>query len=254
MVLPTAPVRIIKRMEGWISDFIWNGAKPKIPLKVLQLHKRVGGMNLVDISARDTALKCTWVKTLNDDVKCRSIAFHLFSKEIKEVVFKCNFTVAEVDQIMSYDTSPFWYSVLQAWAIFHQCLVNNEDPTVQTVWFNTNIKVNNRIVFNSEAFRKGLTWVHQLYPNGNLMSVREAHQSYGLDFMEFYSIVTSLPKQWREKLRNPNLNKLNLTVYEVCLAKKNLAQFVYRKLTTQQMDYGKKIQKWTEDIASIYVP
>ena len=49
MVLPLLTPQIVQRYEGIITNFLWNGRRPKIALKMLQNAKRFGGLSLVDI-------------------------------------------------------------------------------------------------------------------------------------------------------------------------------------------------------------
>ena len=64
MVLPKIPEYVVKQTEGLITDFLWNGRKPKIPLRTLQLNKASGGQNLIDLRKKDIALKAMWVENM----------------------------------------------------------------------------------------------------------------------------------------------------------------------------------------------
>ena len=59
MVLPNIPNEYVKKLEDMVVKFLWNNKKAKIPLRVLQLNKNSGGMNLINIRQREKALKCT---------------------------------------------------------------------------------------------------------------------------------------------------------------------------------------------------
>ena len=62
-VLPLMPETVIKTVNNYISNFIWNGRKAKIGLKTLQLDKENGGATLVDLWERDKAMKISWTHT-----------------------------------------------------------------------------------------------------------------------------------------------------------------------------------------------
>ena len=222
LVLPRIPDNLVKIIESWLSEFIWNGAKPKIPLRVLKLHKSAGGLNLTDLSVRDIALKCTWIQKLQQDSKCQGVAYKLFSPIMKEDIFKCNFVSEDVEDFMDQEKSPFWFSMLQAWATYQRTQIDDEDPFMQTVWLNTHIKIDKKVLWNKEAYESGLLWVSQLYEEGVLISVRAACEKFKLSFMLFYSIVTSLPTQWRQRLRGHG--SPNRSVYQLALKNKKLAK------------------------------
>ena len=40
---------MLHNFEELITDFIWNGRKPKLKLKTLQGRKKDGGLRLVDL-------------------------------------------------------------------------------------------------------------------------------------------------------------------------------------------------------------
>ena len=60
MVLPNMPKNTRKCIENEIRDYLWNGKKSKIALKILQNSKTEGGLNLVNLENKEIALKATW--------------------------------------------------------------------------------------------------------------------------------------------------------------------------------------------------
>ena len=54
-VLPFLPSKLIKQIEMEFEKFIWNGRKPKIPLKILMNSKEDGGLALINLSLKDMA-------------------------------------------------------------------------------------------------------------------------------------------------------------------------------------------------------
>ena len=51
-VLPSISQDIVKQMNTLFEQFLWNGHKPKIPLKVLQMDKTCEGAGLVDLQKK----------------------------------------------------------------------------------------------------------------------------------------------------------------------------------------------------------
>ena len=47
-VLPKLPESYIKQLNAKMNNFLWNGHRPKIPLRVLQSDKHDGGVKLID--------------------------------------------------------------------------------------------------------------------------------------------------------------------------------------------------------------
>ena len=59
-VLPSPGKKFLEKMKQIITQFIWDGKRPKISYKTLTGLKEQGGMGLVDLEARDKALKVQW--------------------------------------------------------------------------------------------------------------------------------------------------------------------------------------------------
>ena len=118
MVLPTIPVKVARILETEIGNFLWNGRRAKIPLKTLQLSKKKGGLALVDIRKRDIAIKCSWIKILEDDRKIANLAYYSINPILNHDIWHCNFKADEVDSISCKD-NVFWKDVMRAWAVTH---------------------------------------------------------------------------------------------------------------------------------------
>ena len=67
-MLLSIPVKYIEEFNKLIQEFLWNGKRAKIPLKILQGNKEQGGLGLIDLRARDVAMKLQWV------IKIRTIS------------------------------------------------------------------------------------------------------------------------------------------------------------------------------------
>ena len=48
-VLPNIPEKVVKIIEKEVSNYLWNGSKPKIPMYVLQMEKSDGGYGLINL-------------------------------------------------------------------------------------------------------------------------------------------------------------------------------------------------------------
>ena len=82
-VLPRLTEKMIQNIEAEMSKFIWNNAKAKISIKKLQRNKRDGGLQLVSLKHKETALKAAWIQLLKSDNKSAEIAYAVFSPVMK---------------------------------------------------------------------------------------------------------------------------------------------------------------------------
>ena len=76
-VIPAMSTETITKVEKLIESFLWNGRRPKIPLKVLQSPKNLGGLNLISLKAKDDAMKLTWFHILQED---EELAYLVYKK------------------------------------------------------------------------------------------------------------------------------------------------------------------------------
>lgn len=60
-VMESIPKKLVEKYNKLIRNFIWNKGKPRIALKVLQTHRSIGGMGLINLEIKDTASKIQWI-------------------------------------------------------------------------------------------------------------------------------------------------------------------------------------------------
>jgi ribonuclease HI/exonuclease III len=60
------PNTVEKRTNAMIRHFIWDGKQPAISLETLQLTKEEGGLGLLDVGARNTAIQVMWLQAYLD--------------------------------------------------------------------------------------------------------------------------------------------------------------------------------------------
>ena len=100
-VLPPLADQYIVQLENLIEKFIWNGKKPKIPLKVLQLHKFRGGVGLANFRIKDDSLKASWVPRLHNDKMIAEICYSKLHYELLEDVWVCNLRSTDVKKLVT---------------------------------------------------------------------------------------------------------------------------------------------------------
>jgi len=61
------PLRTKETLTKIICNFMWEeSTNPKIALKTLYCPHEVGGLNLLDLKARNKAIEITWLRTYLD--------------------------------------------------------------------------------------------------------------------------------------------------------------------------------------------
>ena len=97
MVLPNIKKSSIDAIEKEFEKFIWNGRRPKIPLKTLMKSKKAGGLNLVDLTKKEIALKSTWVEIAMSDKQVANFAYNALNTIIEKYIWICQLDVKDID-------------------------------------------------------------------------------------------------------------------------------------------------------------
>ena len=110
---------LIDKFESIFNDFLWNGRKAKIPLRTLQLNKKSGGLQLVNLKNKDMALKITWIRTLLNDEKIANLVYSFFKVQMGNDIWMCNIAPEHVSLVIDQSTNRFWFDVLTAWSVYN---------------------------------------------------------------------------------------------------------------------------------------
>ena len=105
-VLPLLSKQYYNAYNKMILDFIWEGKKAKIPLKVLQGNKEEGGLALFSIDNRDLALKIKWIFKLEQDPMLNLLANDALENNMGSTIWNC--TIRPQDIQLVTNRQNFW--------------------------------------------------------------------------------------------------------------------------------------------------
>ena len=198
MVLPEIPSYIVKTIDNLIREFLWNGKKSKIAYNILQNQKKDGGLQLVNIKLKDKALKATWPKILHDEKEYASIVYSgMRCSELQEDLWRCSINPKDVGRMRI--KSQFWEDTLTSWSEYNY--YRNVRIENQIIWYNSKIKINQKLVMWRDVWSKGLKYVHQLFYNQEFISGPRAKELFGLTTLRYNSLKVALPREWVEYFR-----------------------------------------------------
>ena len=101
-VLPTLPQNYIEKIGKLLESFLWGGKKPKISTAQLGCSYEDGGLNLVNLSTKEKALKISWVKNLQNDRFLSEMAYHKLNHKLREQIWYCNIKDADVEFLIPF--------------------------------------------------------------------------------------------------------------------------------------------------------
>ena len=241
-VLPEMSDVMRKKVTKMISDFIWNGRKPKLKYQILTLSQENGGRKLVDILYRDKALKIEWVRRLHSpqegDEVLTCLAYYMINTKIQnELFWQCNFN--KIDAKKFEGPSQYWNNVVQAWAEVNFRPPNESNVNEvanQIVWYNTKVKIDEQLIFDEEAYEHGVLYVKDFYFNSKIMTRHELNNMYNIEWpvMKYNSIISAIPKSWRKVMVKEHQEieqGENIGLYMTLIEKEKWSQAVYGMLT-----------------------
>ena len=196
-LLPTIAEKFIKQLNIMMNDFLWNGKKPKIPLKILQLSKNVGGTGLVNFKIKDDSLKFSWIKDLTTDSFMQASAQQSICRTLKDQIWSCNLDKKDINTLKI--KNPFWKNVMEAWCNLNYVkFVPPDEIMYQCIWYNSHIRVRGMPLLDNNAYQNGLIFVHQLFNDqGRLKAADQLSNEFNVPILQINSILSALPKDWR---------------------------------------------------------
>ena len=177
---------------------------------------------------------------------------HMFlHRELKEKIWMCNIRHDDVEEIVKGENA-YWRDVLKAWCKVHYvCMRNNP-----VLWLNSDIKVGGRMLWNSEAEKRGLLYVGDLMEKGRFISQAKVEDQYGLSVMEYNAIKTAVPREVKQKcMENPQATPTD-EVFAKVMHTEKVSKMVYEELSPTEVKQTKrKEEQWKEELgAELSVP
>ena len=149
----------------------------------------------------------------------------------------------DISDIMPRDQNPFWYNMLRAWSRLN---FSPDFTGDQIIWYNSCVKIGGKIVFWRKCFAAGLLYISQLFEDYQLINIFTAYQRFRLTAMEFNSLVSAIPKEWRGIYRSSSPARNHL--YEQMLHKKNISSATYKMYKKCDSVPASKLDLWCDSL------
>ena len=206
--LPNIPVQYLDNISKIINSFIWNNKRPKIKTETLAAPKELGGLGLVNMTIKDKALKSQWVKFALDNDQAKPLIYRLMNNPIGDYIWECQFIKKDIINILPGIDSVFWQNVLENWSeINFNDPISGDQVRQQILWFNSNIRIEEKPVLFNNWLVKGIVKIIDLLNEDNqFLSYSDFTCKYNFKpaFTEYYGLLKSIPIQWKRWIKDEN--------------------------------------------------
>lgn len=265
-VLPRLPWVFFDKFTAIIRRFLWNGGRPKIALEKLYTPKEMGGLKLTNLMKKDIALKTQWVAICKDNFSIRNIA-NQFLPAIGQDLWFCNFSS---DHVIHFMEESFWRDVAYSWAQSYYFMPSNVSQIIaQSLWFNSHILINKRVVFYEKAYQAGVMFLYNIWNpvQNNFPSYQQFCDLYGDDtisFLQYYALISAVPRVWVGEIKSTHFiledyryvyesfeGKMTATVYNRSIDCNTLLSPLWNKWNTK-LNIDMDIQCFLDNFSHIY--
>ena len=205
MCLLSPPRKLFIEYKEIIGEFLWNGKGSKIRYDKLIQTYEYGGIKLVDLQAKDIAMKATWVHRALGNTDTNYISPIYYKLPIQNsLIWECNTTFTDICNMPSSYLLSF-----QVWATWSRINVltpqNILDVLDQTLWYNHQIKRALKMWYIPEASMVGLNKLCDIYDiaRQRFLTYEEMVGKFGncMDHLSCHSLIVSIANMWRIILR-----------------------------------------------------
>ena len=231
------PKGFTDEVNNIIFDYIWKYKNPKLKKTTIIKNKKDGGLNMLDFTLFDNALKIVWVKRLctNDERPWKFIPLSLLSNVGGSLLFQCNYNIQFLP--LNENLPKFYRDIISHWQ-----KIKNINPKTrgdvlnQIIWNNQFIRVNKLSVFFPAWNKVGIEKLSCLFDNeGNtLLSLTTFMQKYNVkcNFLQYYSLLSAIPQEWKTMLKQEC--SLPSTEYVTPSIEKLTCKIIYNTLLNHQ--------------------
>ena len=230
VVLTDLSPKQISKIYKCIKQFIWKGKKSKLKLELLQNPKEYGGLKLVNMDAKQTAIKISQIpKIINRDM---SYVYNWLIPKAKHLIWEFNLAPEHVEVLIPVESH--WRFVLKSWCKYHFWeSFSGEDVCSEILWFNSNVCLAKKPINNYCCLEKRSRYFGDLLDeNGTKMDYLKIVQKYGnnLSWLQYIQVISSSPEVWRYLTTNSITGQSTHAVLDKLMAHRSCSQMVYNNI------------------------
>ena len=197
--LPNPRKEITVELTKAFSNFLWGSKCSKIKKDTVTQPTEQGGLNMINLEAFISSLKCTWIRRLlTGGQSWINVFVANFGKDFHSNLV--DYGDDYVLQLAKATNNQFWKDVFMEWqntikVTYFENSTKSEVP-LAPVWYNSKITINHTSVFFDKWYEKGVKVVHDfLDENGNILQRTDFQQKFDIAFisvMQYNSISCAI--------------------------------------------------------------
>ena len=208
--LPSPKKEFWTTVNHSLYKFINNGKSEKMKREVLIGPYEEGGYKMVDLESQNQALKLSWIPRLVQiEGVWRSYVLDKLPTDVRYLA-RCNLKYSDLP--FKFPKTSIWNEIWLQWCLhnYSNTVDTTEQILNQNIWFNSHIKVNNKLIYMQKWEEKGIRWISDLileddHLNFRFLGLQELLEMYDIkvDFLTYGGIIQAIPPKWRNILKNP---------------------------------------------------
>ena len=115
---------------------------------------------------------------------------------------------------------------------------NTVIQTKDFIWYNSEIRIDNKPFLWKTPYNRGLKYIYQLYKNQRLKSIKAVNEEFGLTLMQFNSLISTIPQHLKTENTYHAENQIQAST----------AKEVYTFLVREEKILHTKLQTWENDL------
>ena len=187
---------------------------------------------MIDIRKKEASLKIAWVKRIceNPDYVCPVLK--KYCKIDLHLLLLCNIKAEDIAHCFVKSPPQFWFDVMYAWCEYnYKCACDAPAPRNEIIWYNSNIKIDNRVLGIKELIGKNVIHISDLLKEDDaFFSYTEFQDKYHskITFVYYYGLIHAIPLTYKQRLFH---HRNDISCMNKVLAADKAAKYVYNDLS-----------------------
>ena len=197
IALPSPDKNYISKINTELYNYLWNSKIDKIKRDIVIKEYINGGLKMINLVAFIKSLKLSWIRRLytgegkwKNIIECEIDTFKLTSCGPTYIKFCKDRT-----------NNLFWKDVFDAWLtlITKENSINADNLLLMPIWYNEKILIENKPIFWTNWYKKGILVVNDIWNNGSFFTYDEFKErfDFNCNYVQYFSVISAIKKIMR---------------------------------------------------------